>query len=161
MVIGAHPHRISGFEIINNTPILYSIGNFIFPDDFFFNGKLNFPSFCKLQLAFELDVNGNHKCHFFKYKKSENIIKYLYSEDLSNSPTLNEYSKFSSLSHKLYNKWFKENRIQKKILPIYYSHESEISLSIKNVLNYLRTLIIKIIVKYFSFKLKTCLKKFF
>lgn len=32
-VIGHHPHCISGFEIYDNTPIFYSIGNFFFDND--------------------------------------------------------------------------------------------------------------------------------
>ncbi|WP_229735410.1 CapA family protein [Halobacillus andaensis] len=31
-VIGSHPHVLQGFEIIDGTPVAYSLGNFLFPD---------------------------------------------------------------------------------------------------------------------------------
>lgn len=34
MVIGSHPHVVEDFEIINNRPVVYSLGNFVF-DQFF------------------------------------------------------------------------------------------------------------------------------
>ncbi len=33
MIIGAHPHVVQGIEVYNNRPIVYSLGNFIFDQD--------------------------------------------------------------------------------------------------------------------------------
>src|SRR5690606_38545614 len=54
-VIGAHPHQVGGFEMYNGKPIVYSLGNWMFLQNHYFNGKLRFPDFCNLQLAFEWD----------------------------------------------------------------------------------------------------------
>lgn len=45
-IIGCHPHRIGGFERYKNKPIVYSLGNFLFKQNHYYNNKLKFPEFC-------------------------------------------------------------------------------------------------------------------
>src|SRR5690625_4818423 len=64
-VIGAHPHRIGGFEIYKGKPIVYSLGNWLFKQNYYYNGRLSFPDFCYMQLAFEWAVsNEAYELHF-------------------------------------------------------------------------------------------------
>src|SRR5690606_30903167 len=59
-VIGCHPHRIGGVEMYKDKPIVYSLGNWMFKQHYYHNGKLKFPDFCNLQLAFEWDFKNNN-----------------------------------------------------------------------------------------------------
>ena len=108
-IIGLHPHRVQGYEIYNNKPIIYSIGNWLFRQNIYRNGKLKFPEFCNLQLAFEFSTNNNHKCHFFHYDSLKNEVSFLKSELLP-SQTLLKESIFSGMRNSEYEKWFAKNR---------------------------------------------------
>ncbi|MDQ5952321.1 MAG: hypothetical protein QG626_449 [Patescibacteria group bacterium] len=39
LIIGAHPHVIQNIEIVDGTPVIYSLGNFLFDQDFSTNTK--------------------------------------------------------------------------------------------------------------------------
>ena len=145
-IIGHHPHRIQGFEIYKDKPIVYSLGNWMFAQQIYHNGKLEFPTFCNDQLAFELDIEkGDHLCHFFCYNKKSNKVEYQNTEKLMDSLKLKEISPFSGMTHKEYDKWFKKNRYHKKFIPVYKSYDSELSIILKNRINKLRDFLIKII----------------
>ena len=34
LIVGAHPHVVQGIEVIDNVPVVYSLGNFIFDQEF-------------------------------------------------------------------------------------------------------------------------------
>src|SRR5690606_1459247 len=42
-VIGCHPHRIGGIEIYKDKPIVYSLGNWLFKQHYYREGKSKFP----------------------------------------------------------------------------------------------------------------------
>ena len=131
-VIGCHAHRVQGAEIYKGKPIVYGLGNWVFPQYEFWNGSLHFPDFCKLQLAFEINWDTNiFWCHWFNYDKENNVINFIKSEKLFESPKIKELSPFENMSSSAYKKWFKSNRFQKKMLPVFYFNDSQLLVKIK------------------------------
>ena len=135
-VIGAHPHRIGGFEIYKNKPIVYSLGNWLFKQDHYDNGKLKFPSFCDEELAFEMDFKtGEFHFHFFNYNKEKNTLSYINTEDKS-SAKMTAYTPFRDLNNEDYKTWYKANHHHKnKGLPVFYWEDSNFQVNLKNKWN--------------------------
>lgn len=147
-VIGSHPHRVGGFELYKDKPIVYSLGNWMFKQNYYFDGKLSFPDFCNLELAFEWDlVNDDYKFHFFNYEREKSELTYLPTEG-KDSPTMKELTPFLGLSDKEYRKWYKSNHYHRnKGLPIYYWDDSAFTVKMKNRWNKTKDWLISIIVK--------------
>ncbi len=147
-IIGCHAHRVQGAEIYKGKPIIYGLGNWLFTPNAYWNGHVKFPEFCNLELAFEIDwIKEKYICHWFNFDPKENSLIYLESEELSVSKRIKERSPFSTLSSKQYKKWFLQNRIQKKLLPVFYFEDSQFKISIKNMWIQFRHLIIVLLVK--------------
>lgn len=53
VIVGHHPHCISGFEVYNETPIFYSLGNFLFTK------KSRFDAWY-LGLVLQIEINGKN-----------------------------------------------------------------------------------------------------
>lgn len=149
-VIGCHPHRIGGFEVYKEKPILYSLGNWMFKQGFYHDKKLNFPSFCDLELAFEWDFDNNDFLfHFFKYDRINSSLAYSHTENKHEHPTMKEYTPFENLPPKEYSKWYKKNHYHKnKGLPIYYWKDSDFNIYLKNNLIIIRDFFISQILKF-------------
>lgn len=145
-VIGSHPHRVGGFEMYNGKPIIYSLGNWMFKQNYYFDGKLSFPDFCNLELAFEWDLaNDDLKFHFFNYDREKSELKFLRTEG-RDSPTMSEHTPFLNLSEKEYRKWYKKNHYHKnKGLPIYYWNDSVFTVKMKNQWNKSRDYLLKLL----------------
>lgn len=139
LIVGAHPHRVQGFEIYKGIPIIYSLGNFLFAQNKYRKGRLKFPEFCNLEMAFEFVSSGNHLCHFFEYKPITQSLCYLKTEKLLNSNMLKDLSEFNQVPINEYDIWFKKHRYHKKLIPVYNINDSEITILIKDLFNYLRT----------------------
>jgi hypothetical protein len=153
-IIGAHAHRVQGAEIYKKKPIIYGLGNFIFSQNVFWNKKLKFPEFCSLQLCFEIDLKINkYFCHWFNYDKENNVLKFIKSEELKNSETLKKLSPYINMPENKYKKWFKLNRFQKKLLPIFYLEDSQSKIKLKNNWIFLRQHLVM-----FLFRLKNILR---
>lgn len=147
-VIGCHSHRIGGFEVYKGKPIVYSLGNWMFKQNYYFDGKHKFPDFCNMQLGFELNFNANSfSFHFFYYDKESSELKYLKSEDI-NSKIMYDNTPFQGMTKEKYNKWYKVNHYHKnKGLPIYYWDDSILLILLKNYFNKIRDKFILIILK--------------
>jgi hypothetical protein len=145
-VIGAHPHRIGGFEVFKGKPIMYSLGNWMFKQNYYRNGKSRFPDFCNLEVAFEWDFKENEILfHFFNYDKKSSSLAFSHSENID-SETMKTHTSFKDLSNDDYIEWYKRNHYHKnKGLPIYYWHDSYLKTNIKNKINKLRDALIRII----------------
>lgn len=145
-VIGSHPHRVGGFELYKEKPIVYSLGNWMFKQNYYFDGKLSFPDFCNLELAFEWDfVNDDYKFHFFNYEREKSELTYLRTEG-KDSPTMKELTPFLGLSDKEYRKWYKRNHYHRnKGLPIYYWDDSAFTVKMKNRWNKTRDYLLKLL----------------
>lgn len=145
-VIGCHPHRVGGFEIHQGKPIVYSLGNWMFKQNHYFNRQHRFPDFCNLQLAFEWNMEtDDFKFHFFQYFTHSSEIKYISTEDRS-SEKMKELTPFINLSSVEYKKWYQKNHYHRnKGLPIYYWSENKMIVLFKNKWIVFRDRLIKII----------------
>lgn len=146
-IVGTHAHRVQGAEIYRGKPIIYSLGNWLFQQGFFISGRLSFPSFCDLQLAFEFSMDGEHLCHFFKYSKKKQQVVFYKTEKLMSSEIIEKLTPFSGFSFKEYDAWFSKHRYHKKLIPIYFSNEMKTVVGLKNKYNRLRTFLIFLLVK--------------
>ncbi len=145
-VIGAHSHRIGGVEFYKGVPIIYSLGNWLFKQGFYYNSKLKFPDFCSMELAFEWDFDSNIMTyHFFKFDPQASTLVFSHSES-HESATMLDYTPFKGLNSKEYEKWYRKNHYHKnKGLPIYYWSDSQFKIVLKNKFNKFRDLLISFI----------------
>lgn len=132
-VIGAHSHRAGGFEMYKDKPIVYSLGNWLFKQNHYFEGKLQFPDFCNFQMAFEWDFALNQiHFHFFEYERVSSSLQYINTEDVT-SLTMQELTPFQNLDDREYKRWYKKNHYHKnKGLPIFYWEDSDTKIQLKN-----------------------------
>lgn len=148
-VIGCHAHRVQGAEIYKGKPIIYGLGNWIFPQSVFWNKRLKFPEFCSLQLAFEIDWDLNeYICHWFFYDREKNKINFIESEKLIHSERMVELTPYKKLNNKQYEKWFKKNRYHKKMLPVFYFDDKNYVIDLKNRWIQIRHFLIMSLVKF-------------
>jgi len=147
-VLGCHPHRIGGFEMYRGKPIVYSLGNWLFKQRYYRQGKSQFPEFCSEQLAFEIDFESdNFFFHFFKYDKEESRIDYICTEE-GDSTKMQKYTPFKDLSPEDYIKWYRKNRYHKgKGLPVYYWEDSRAVTNLKNQINKMRDCMVQFYLK--------------
>ena len=131
-VIGCHAHRVQGYEIYNGRPIIYGLGNFLFPQGIYMNKRLAFPAFSSKEIAVEITSMGQFLIHWFQYDSDRNIVSYIKTEELEKSKELELLSPFANLSNKQYKKWLKQNRFHKnKLLPLFYYSDSLLSSQLK------------------------------
>lgn len=147
-VIGCHPHRVGGFEIYKDKPIVYSLGNWLFKQHYYREGKSKFPDFCNEQLAFEMDFSsGEFFFHFFNYNKGASNVEYIATEG-KDGPKMTAYTPFRDLSSTEYKKWYKKNRYHKgKGLPVYYWEDSRAVTDFKNRINVFRDYLVQLYLK--------------
>lgn len=152
-VIGSHPHRTGGFELYNGKPIVYSLGNWMFKQNYYMNERLCFPDFCKKELAFEWDFSKNiFLFHFFEYDSIHSSLSYVNTEDLVNLQSLDV---FTDMKNKDYISSYKRNHYHKrKGLPIYYYNDSKLSIRLKNIANKFRDVLIYLlfVLRYINLK---------
>lgn len=143
-IIGCHSHRIGGFEVYKGRPIVYSLGNWLFKQGFFYNGRISFPPFCRKEVAFEWDLlRGIFKFHFFEYNPENDEVRYVKTEG-PDSPTMKSYTPFLRMTNQEYSNWYKEQRYHRnKGLPIYYSWNSPFNIKAKDWYNKIRDIVIR------------------
>lgn len=129
-----HPHIVGGYEIHNNCPIFYSLGNFYLPESNYNGYDLKYPEIAKEGLCVEYNGNIENTLLYWTYKYENNVLSLNCQESLATSKKMKELSSFSGLSHKEYIKWFKKNRRKKKLLPIYKNHNSTSERCINNLI---------------------------
>ena len=130
-VVGCHAHRVQPIEFYQGKPIVYGLGNFFFCQGHYMGGKLCFPKFCEEEYAFEMASDG-YKLHHFNYDQKENRLRFVKSEVIGPDCEFDGKAEFSGLSSKEYEEWFKCHRVQKKLLPVFYSNESSIGYWMKS-----------------------------
>lgn len=129
-VVGCHAHRTQPIEFYKGKPIVYGLGNFLFRQGYYFDGKLQFPRLCEEEYAFEITKEG-YKIHHFIYNQKENVLVYIKSEEVSENKSFAGKAVFSEMTSTDYETWFDSNRVQKKLLPIFHSKESAIGYAVK------------------------------
>jgi len=149
-IIGSHPHRIGEFEIYKGKPIIYSLGNWMFKQNYYFNGKLKFPDFCNKEIAFEWDFKNNiMKIHHFVYEKRNSSLSYV-STDIFDENFVSKNSLIYKLTNQEYKEYYKKNHYHRnKGLPIYYWEDSKFRITMKNNINCIRDFILKITLKIY------------
>lgn len=125
-VIGCHAHRIQPIEFYKGRPIVYGLGNFLFCQGHYFEGKLSFPKVCEEEYAFEITKEG-YKLHYFNYNQQEKKLAYVKSAEVSEEKEFEGKAEFSGYTVNEYEKFFKEKRVQKKLLPIFHAKETALS----------------------------------
>lgn len=147
-VVGCHAHRVQQIEFYKGCPIVYGLGNFLFPHSVYWDGRLKFPKFTKKELAFELTKDGRFVAHWFEYDIDNNKLQYVESEEITpKSEDFKGRAGYSQFSAKEYDKFFKQNRYHKKLIPIFKSHESSISYVAKSSFVKYRGKLIDMLVK--------------
>lgn len=145
-VIGCHAHRTQQIEIYKGHPIVYGLGNFLFKQGYYFDGKLKYPVFCNEEWCFEIKGEEFY-IHYFDANSLENTLVFKYTEQIledKHTHSRANYEKFTSVE---YESFFRNNRVQKKLLPIFQSNESEWSFSTKTYFVKLRGMLLNLIVK--------------
>lgn len=128
MIIGTHPHVSQGMEIINDRPIVYSLGNWYFPPRIVNRFRLHFPEESKRQLAFEVNVSGrtvnDYALNWYQFDANTCDLTLEARETNSTDRIISELSPFINLSHSDYTQWFSQHRARRRGLPVYrdYRH---------------------------------------
>lgn len=149
-IIGCHSHRTSPVEIYKGKPIIFGLGNFLFENNIFFDGKLNFPRISEEEYAFEIDEEGKYTIHVFHYDTQNNVLRYEREEVLTERKgTINNLSGISAEEYeKQYITYFKSKPKRQRILcPIFMTHESKFSYWIKEKERVLHELFLMIALK--------------
>jgi poly-gamma-glutamate synthesis protein (capsule biosynthesis protein) len=148
LIVGHHPHIVNGIEIYRGKPIVYSLGNWFIPHNYFWAGKLSYPEVSNIQLAFEWNIDKNkYVNHWFKFDPNKNQINYLESKNLEEDNRIKKLTPFSGMNKDTYEKWFRKNRIKKKGLPIYKWNDSRSTIRLKNEWVMLRDRLIQLLLK--------------
>lgn len=122
VVVGAHAHRVQHYEMYKGHPIVYGLGNFMFSRKTFFNHKLDFGERSREEIALELKADGAFAIHKFEYLPEQDKVSFKGTEVITASSNGN--APYEGMSSDQYIFFFKENRIQKKFLPIFYFNDS-------------------------------------
>lgn len=133
-VIGCHSHRVQPVEVYKGKPIIHGLGNFLFENNVYFNGELNFPNISEEEYAFEIDNNGNYKIHVFKYNTKENALVFVKTISLTDKEE--EIKNLSNITAKDYEQQYvtyfnSKPRRQRILCPIFRTHESCLSYWLK------------------------------
>lgn len=126
-VIGTHSHCVQGGEKYRNGYIVYGLGNFFLPYNTFANGKLTFPDFSRLQMAFEWNpVTNEAICHWFEYNNSNGHHTLTLKETASfeTSGVLKKFSPYPAAADNSYTKYFKAHRRKKVLIPVYTDYNA-------------------------------------
>lgn len=119
-VIGCHAHRPLGIETYKEKPIVYGLGNWLFPQGVFWSKKLKFPDFCNEQLAFEIDwLKCKYTCHWFHYNIETQHVAHRESISLEDDPCIKQLSCFNEIPINQYHRWFKKTDTIKKCYPFF------------------------------------------
>lgn len=130
IVLGCHSHCLQGYEVHKNKYIFYGLGNSIFEEKYYYDGKLTFPDFCKIGLAVEWNAkNGNVRASLSSYQNSTLTISEFNPPERIKE--LNNLSTFSQLNSSHYIKFFKDNRRKRNLLPIFHEKDTSFRYKLK------------------------------
>lgn len=144
-IVGNHSHVPQGGEIYKGRVIVYGLGNFFIPSNYFFDGNLQYPDESKKMMVLELnDDIEKAVCHWFWTDKNNRCLEYICSENFKDGKYITQYSPYRRMSDKEYERYFKKNRKKRLLVPVFkrYNGIGEI---IKEYFAIFRIKIIKII----------------
>lgn len=144
-VIGCHAHRVQPIEFYKGKPIVYGLGNFLFKQGTYCNNRLVFPECSNEELVFEIK-NGKFFMHLFEYNRKESKLLFITSSEIGPNENFKHKASFSGFNPKDYECFFKKNRVQRKLLPIFYTTENILGFFMKSKWIKLRGWVIDILV---------------
>lgn len=147
-VIGCHAHRTQQIEVYKGRPIVYGLGNFLFQQGQFWDGRLIFPLFTKQELAFEITEHDEWIAHWFDFDIENNKVSYKRSERIS--PSQSEFegkAEYAELESHSYDVFFKKSRYHKKMLPVYKSDDGLLVYAVKSSFVKIRGKLIAVLLK--------------
>lgn len=121
VVIGTHSHCPQGGEKYKDGYIIYGLGNFFLPYHTFANGKLTFPEFARLEMAFQWNpVTQEGVCHWFQYldNNRRHSLELRESAPFEESELLKAHSPYTQ-SFDEYLSYFRKHRRKRFLMPIY------------------------------------------
>ncbi len=113
LVIGSHSHIINGYELYKNKCIVYGLGNFYIPSNYFYNKKLTYPKECDKSILVKYDTNTKKSQLYSvdKNGKTENIAMNKKESVVDNN--------YSNIELSDYNKYFRKNRRKNTFVPVF------------------------------------------
>lgn len=130
-VIGCHAHRTQPIEMYKGHPIVYGMGNFLFPSHIYWNGRSAFPKYTQEELLVELKGNA-FRLHWLSFNQDDNTLKLLKSETIGLDAPFYGRAEFEGFSDEDYRRYFQQYRHSKFLLPVFESDESQFSYWIKS-----------------------------
>lgn len=142
LIVGCHSHCLQGFEKYNDKYIFYGVGNTIFDEGYYFNGKLKFPDFCKVGLAVKWNSDTDKILVAKTHYKNDMLVfsDFIKPEDDNDLMKLSTFSRLNQLE---YIEFFKINRRKKNLLPIFYEEDTTLSYKLKKFFLNIRAFVIK------------------
>lgn len=123
-VVGHYAHIIQSFEIYNDKPIFYGLGNFYFPSGDYTGFDLHFPPIASKGMSVDISDAG---CKVYITEivgnKRLEVIEEGAPQDIT---LLKKLSAFQGLKNNEYINYFRANRKKAKFLPIYKSFKNSI-----------------------------------
>jgi len=133
IIICCHAHCIQGHEIYQGKNIFYGLGNSIFEQGYFYNGKLSFPDYCQRGLVVRWNPNDNAvQCAISTFNNNTFSVE-TYKDPLE-TQEVTSLSAYAGMGSSEYINFFKKHRVKKKLLPIFI--EPDDSCMYKMKLNY-------------------------
>ena len=145
-VMGCHAHRVQQIEFYKGKPIVYGLGNFLFKQNYYFGGQLKYPDFSNEEWAFEIS-GDDYYLHRFEYSRERNECVFKDSTLISDTSDFYARAEYSGMSLDDYYVFFKQNRVQKKMLPIFSHTDIRFFLRIKSKWVFLRGCLISLLVR--------------
>lgn len=142
IILGCHSHCIQGFEKYKNKYIFYGLGNTVFDENYFFDGKLSFPAFCKTGLAVDWNPGSGQVLVTTTTYKDDILVVSDFVEPKS-LRVINKLSEFSNMNSKEYLEFFKKNRRKKNLLPVFSETDTSMTYRVKRHFLFFRAKVIK------------------
>ena len=143
-VLGCHAHRVQQIEFYKGRPIVYGLGNFLFPQNIYWDGKLRYPVCSRKEFVFEILPDDLFFVHWLEYDSLNRKIAYDSFESMDEIKC-EERVAYHMMPDLEYEKWFSENRSKKKLLPIFLSSDTCFELRLKFVWIKIRAYIVSFI----------------
>ena len=125
LIIGCHPHCIEGIEFYKNVPIVYSLGNWIFDNEVYFNGKLNTKDIGLDELVAEY-IDGELYCHWYRFDAVKSVPIHIGTEKASDSSRVSALTPYNGMDDDEYIKWFKKNKTVHILMPVFTRNKNVI-----------------------------------
>lgn len=125
LIIGCHSHCIQGIEFYKGVPIVYGLGNWMFDNGIFFDGRLRTDKLGLDELVVEYR-DGKLYCHWYKFDMDKSVPVPVNSELSQDSALIKTMTPYEDMGDMEYALWFKKNRRIHKFLPVFISNKYKV-----------------------------------